>query len=82
MGRAWCENCGDYVQAGGQVYYEKEECEIKGVKFVYDGMYYKRPVCGEPVLDNKLCDDDIHAAHLAYIAARDKQDSRSEHLVK
>ena len=71
MGRAWCEKCGEYVQARGQVYYEKEEYEIKGVKFVYDAMYYKCPVCGEPVLDNKLCDEDTHAAYLAYVAARD-----------
>lgn len=71
MGRAWCEKCGEYVQAGGHVYYEEETCEIKGVKFIYNCMFYKCPTCGEPVWDNKLCDEDTHAAHLAYVAERD-----------
>jgi hypothetical protein len=75
MGRAWCDKCGDYVQAGGQVYYEEEECEIKGVRFAYNIMYYKCPVCGEPVLDSKLCDEDTHAAYLAYVEARNKYES-------
>ena len=72
MGRAWCETCQSYVEAGGNIFFEEETCEIEGVKFTYDSMYYKCPVCGEPVLDNWLCDEDIQAAHLAYVKARNE----------
>lgn len=80
MGRAWCDTCQSYVEAGGKIFFEEEVCEIKCVEFKCKNMYYKCPVCGEPVLDSKLCDEDTHAAHLAYVEARNKHDSRSEQI--
>ena len=73
MGRAWCESCRSYVEAGGKIFFEEEACKIKGVEFKCKNLYYRCPVCGEPVMDNWLCDLDTEIAHWAYIRARDEK---------
>ena len=63
--KAWCEQCGKYVEYNKEVSHT-EEIEIKGVKFNVQQTYGICPVCGEEVLSNALADSNVQRAHNAY----------------
>lgn len=63
--KAWCEQCGRYVDYSQEATHT-EEIEIKGVKFNVQQSYGICPVCGEEVLSNELSDINTHKAHSAY----------------
>ena len=68
--KAWCEQCGKYVDYVQEVEHT-EALEIKGTRFNVSQTYGICPVCGEEVLSNALEDLNVHRAHNAYRRAID-----------